>query len=75
MTALFLIKPTGKPPCSVENLTNEDMQEIEKAAKFRSVCGRRADSILSDETGLLWLIDSCGESHAVDPHCFVAVRP
>jgi hypothetical protein len=57
------------------DITSEQWAEVCAAAKFHDVSGRRADTLLSDERGLLVLIDTCDEAHQVDPLKFVAVAP
>ena len=66
-------KWAGQRP--VAELSTSDWLDICDAAKFHSVCGNRMDEIVSCETGTLYVIDSCGEAHAVDPLLFVAVPP
>jgi hypothetical protein len=50
-------------------------KELQRSAKFTGVSGCRADSIVSDELGHLFIIDSTGNSHSVNPVEFVAVSP
>ena len=60
---------------SAEDLTPAQWAEIQAAAGFRSVSGRRAGELVAEDGGRLWLIDSCNEAHAVDPLWFVGVAP
>ena len=60
---------------NIHDLLPGEFVEIEEAAKFVGVSGRRADELVSNENGYLFIIDSCGQSHAVDPLRFVAIPP
>jgi hypothetical protein len=57
----------------VSDLSGSDWSAICEAARFRPVSGRRADELVSNELGHLYVIDTTGESHAVDPVRFVGV--
>lgn len=71
--SLWRILSTAHGVLEVEELTGPQWAEIEAAAGFRGCSGCRADSVVADETGRLWLIDTTGEAHEVDPMRFVAV--
>jgi len=57
----------------VTDLLPMEWAEIQEAAKFVGVSGRRADELVANEDGRLYVIDSCGEAHAVAPVRFIAV--
>jgi hypothetical protein len=59
---------------AVTDLSLDQWRALEAAANFTPCSGRRADSLVTDEIGRLWIIDTCGEAHAVDPLGFIAVR-
>ena len=58
---------------AVNDLSGEDWTAMCDAARFRPVSGRRADELVSNELGHLYIIDTTGEAHAVDPLKFVGV--
>jgi hypothetical protein len=64
----------GGSVTAVAELSVEQWEAMEAAARFKPCSGRRADSLVADEIGRLWIIDTCCEAHAVDPLQFVAVR-
>lgn len=67
MSDLFRIHFPDRQSCrKVENLDVDDWAYLESAAGFEPRTGKRADSIVSDEVGRLWIIDTCGEAFAVD---------
>jgi len=58
----------------MRDITTEQWEEIKTAAAFRSVSGCKADELVANCDGTLWLSDSTDQIHAVDPLLFVAVR-
>ena len=60
---------------SIHDLLPKQFTEIQQAANFVGVSGRRADHIVADEFGHLFIVDSCGTAHDVDPSLFVAISP
>ena len=60
---------------NIHDLLPMEFVEIQKAARFVGVSGRRADELVANENGNLFVIDSCGGAHAVDPLRFVAIPP
>ena len=60
---------------NIHDLLPMEFVEIQEAARFVGVSGRRADELVSNENGNLFVIDSCGGAHAVDPLRFVAIPP
>ncbi len=64
----------GGSVTSVTDLSVDQWKALEAAANFQPCSGRRADSLVTDELGRLWIIDTCSEAHAVDPLAFVAVK-
>ena len=76
MTHLFRINFPELQSCrKIKNLTVEDWSYLESAAGFDPRCGKLYDSIASDETGKLWIIDTCGDAYPVDITLAVAVKP
>ena len=73
MSDIFKIH-TARGPVAVNDLTPQDWRDLESAANFKPCSGRRLDQVVSNELGHLWLIDTTGEAHAVDPMRFVAVN-
>ena len=74
MSDLFKIH-TARGPVAVDDLTTHDWRDMEDAASFKPCSGRRLDQVVTNEIGHLWLIDTTGQAHAVDPLRFVAVKP
>jgi hypothetical protein len=59
----------------VENLNIDDWKYLESAAGFEPRTGKRANYVVSDEVGKLWVIDTCGEAFAVDVHLAKGIAP
>jgi hypothetical protein len=55
------------------DLTTSDWSAIKAAAKFTPVSGCRANDLVTDENGNLFIIDTTNNAHPVDPAQFVAV--
>ncbi len=64
----------GGSVTAVTDMSVEQWKALEAAAGFKPCSGRRADSLVTDEEGRLWILDTRGEAHAVNPVQFVAVR-
>ena len=60
---------------NIHDLLPMEFAEIQQAAKFVGASGRRADELVANENGMLFVIDSCGQAHSVDPLQFVAILP
>jgi hypothetical protein len=73
MSSLWRLWSQDDGVVAVEDLTPQQWTAIQDAAGFRGVSGRRADSLVADEQGHLWVIDSTGHAHAVDQMRFVGV--
>jgi hypothetical protein len=73
MTDLFRIQ-IGDRTLLLEDLRHDDWRALEAAAGFQPCCGRSSDSVVADDRGELYIIDTCGQAHAVDPAKAMGVR-
>ena len=75
MSDLFRVSFPELQLCrKVENLSVDNWAYLESAAGFEPRTGKRSDSLVSDETGRLWIVDTCGEAFAVDVHLAKGVK-
>ena len=75
MTHLWKLWSKDHGIISVIDLDDQQWLEIQAAAQFSPGTGRRANDLVANDLGHLYLVDTCDEAHHVNPLLFVAVRP
>lgn len=69
--SIYTISSSTMGDIDPDNMTLVQWTALQRAANFQGVSGRRGDTVVSDEHGTLYILDTCGETHEIDYRLFV----